>query len=281
LLGGKVRERVPFSAYLFYRYANNKGEGEISNAEQMVSFAEGLVKTHKFQTITYKNGVLPVEEEIATFIALRQAFPKHKIRMDPNAVWSVTTSVYVAKKLKDYDLEYLEDPTWGLRGMARVNKKAPWLTLASNMSVFAIEDLPPAVILDALDVILLDPHWYGGITRARLAAQICETFSLDTGMHSGTELGVSLAAMLHLAAVIPNLAAAPDSHYHHLTDDVIRGGKMKYENGEIAVPKGLGLGIELDRDKLAKYNEMSKTKAMGSWIEDPNRPSLVTYYPKW
>lgn len=281
LLGGKVRERVPFSAYLFYRYPNDQGGGEISNADQIVAFAESLVKKYGFKTLKFKNGVMPAEEEIETFMALRKAFSKLKIRMDPNAVWSVTTSVYVAKKLRDYDLEYLEDPTWGLCGMARVNRKAPWVTLASNMSVFSFEDLPPAIMLDVLDVILLDPHWYGGIHRARIAGQICETFSLDVGMHSGTELGISLAAMLHLAAVLPNLAAAPDSHYHHLLDDVIEGGKVKYENGEITVPTGPGLGVKLDYDKLAKYHEMSKSKSMGSWIEDPKKPSAVTYYPKW
>lgn len=281
LLGGKVRNRVPFSAYLFYRYPNDQGGGEISNPDHLLAFAENLVKKYAFKTLKFKNGVMPVEEEIEAFISLRKAFPRLKIRMDPNAVWSVTTSVYVAKKLRDYDLEYLEDPTWGLRGMARVNRKAPWVTLASNMSVFAFEDLPPAVMLDVLDVILLDPHWYGGIHRAQIAGRICETFSLDVGMHSGAELGVSLAAMLHLAAILPNLAAAPDSHYHHLLDDVIEGGKMKYENGEIAVPTGPGLGVKLDYDKLAKYHEMSKTRSMGSWIEDPKKPSEVTYYPKW
>jgi glucarate dehydratase len=94
-------------------------------------------------------------------------------------------------------------------------------------------------------------------------------------------LGVSLAAMLHLGAVLPNLAVAPDAHYHHLLDDVIEGGKLKYENGEIAVPSGPGLGVRIDYDKLARYHELSKKKAMGSWIEDPKKPSAVTYYPKW
>src|SRR5579871_3498832 len=156
LLGGKVRNHIPLSAYLFYRYPNEKNEGEVANAEQMVDLARSLVQQYGFQTIKYKNGVMSPDEEIATFKALRKAFPNHKIRMDPNAVWSVSTAVRVAKKLKDDDLEYLEDPTWGLRGMARVNRKAPWVTLASNMSVFAFEDLPVAALLDVLDVVLLD-----------------------------------------------------------------------------------------------------------------------------
>jgi glucarate dehydratase len=281
LLGGRLRDEIPFSAYLFYRYPNEQGQGEVSNAEQMVAFARELVSKYGFETLKYKNGVLAPDEEIDTFIALRQAFPTHKIRLDPNAAWTVTTAVRVARKLHDYDVEYLEDPVWGLRGMARVNAKAPWVTLASNMSVFSFEDLAPNVFLDAVDVALLDPHWYGGISRARLAGQICETLGVDVGMHSGAEFGISQAAMLHLAATLPNLVPAADSHYHHLLDDVIEGGKLKYHYGKMAVPRGPGLGVKLDRDKLAKYHEMSEKQQMGSWIEDPKRPGVVIFQPKW
>jgi glucarate dehydratase len=281
LLGGQVRDDVQFSAYLFYRYANEAGVGEVAGVEQMVKFAKELVSKYGFKTLKYKNGVLPPDEEIDTFIALRQAFPKHRIRLDPNAAWTVTTAIHVARRLHDYDMEYLEDPVWGLRAMQRVNAKAPWVTLASNMSVFAFEDLAPAVMEDVLDVVLLDPHWYGGIHRAKLAGQICEAMGVDAGMHSGAEFGISQAAMLHLAASLPNLTLAPDSHYHHLTDDIIEGGKMQYKNGGMSVPTGPGLGISLDRDKLARYHELSKRQEMGSWIEDPKRPGVITTQPKW
>jgi glucarate dehydratase len=281
LLGGRVRDEVQFSAYLFYRYANDAGSGEVSNVQQMVQFAQDLVNQHGFKTLKYKNGVLSPDEEIDTFIALRKAFPKHRIRLDPNAAWTVTTAIRVARRLHDYDLEYLEDPVWGLRAMQRVNQKAPWVTLASNMSVFAFEDLAPAVMGDVLDVVLLDPHWYGGIHRAKLAGQICDTMGLDAGMHSGAEFGISQAAMLHLAASLPNLTLAPDSHYHHLTDDIVEGGKMKYKNGGMSVPTGPGLGVSLDRDKLARYCELSRRQEMGSWIEDPRCPGVITTQPKW
>jgi len=281
LLGGRLRDEIPFCAYLFYRYPNEQSQGEVSNAEQMVGFARELVSKCGFETLKYKNGVLAPDEEIDTFIALRQAFPTHKIRLDPNAAWTVTTAVRVARKLHDYDVEYLEDPVWGLRGMARVNAKAPWVTLASNMSVFSFEDLVPNAFLEVVDVALLDPHWYGGISRARLAGQICETLGVDVGMHSGAEFGISQAAMLHLAATLPNLVLASDSHYHHLMDDVIEGGKLKYHDGKMAVPQGPGLGVKLDRDKLAKYHELSKQQQMGSWIEDPKQLGAVTIQPKW
>jgi glucarate dehydratase len=282
LFGGRVRDEITLSAYLFYRYPNDEKRGEISNAEQMVAFARGLVEKYGFGTLKYKNGVLPPDEEIETFIALRKAFPKLKIRLDPNAAWSVTTAVRVAQQLRDYDVEYLEDPVWSMRSMARVNAKIPWMLLASNMSVFAFEDLMPTALMDILDIVLLDPHWYGGITRAREAGQVCAAFGIDAGMHSGAEFGISQAAMLHLAAIIPNLLVAPDSHYHHLTDDIIEGGKLPYlPGGKMAVPKGPGLGVRLDRDKLAKYHELSKKRQMGSWIEDPRRPGAITIQPKW
>lgn len=281
IIGGKMRDEVPFSLYLFYRYANAGGQGEVSNPDQMASYVREQVAKHGFQSIKYKNGVLPPDEEVDTFISLRKTFPKMPIRLDPNAAWTVTTAIRVARRLHDYDLEYLEDPVWGMRALARVNAKAPWITLASNMSIFAFEDLVPNVAMDVLDIVLLDPHWYGGITRARLAAQVCETFGVDVGMHSGAEFGISQAAMIHLAASLPNLLLAPDSHYHHLTDDIIEGGKLRYIGGKMKVPEGPGLGVRLDRGKLARYHELSNKQQMGSWIEDPRRPGAITCQPKW
>ena len=105
--------------------------------------------------------------------------------------------------------------------------------------------------------------------------------SVLDNMHSGAEFGISQAAMLHLAASLPNLVLAPDSHYHHLTDDIIEGGKMKYKNGAMTVPTGPGLGVSLDRDKLARYHELSKRQEMGSWIQDPRKPGAITMQPKW
>ena len=281
LLGGRIRDEVAFAGYLFYRYPNAAGTGEISNIEHMVAFARNLVSQYGFKTLKYKNGVLAPDEEIATFTALREAFPKHRIRLDPNAVWTITTAVDVARRLHDYNMEYLEDPVWGMRAMQRVNAKVPWVTLASNMSVFAFEDLAPNIMSDVLDVVLLDPHWYGGIHRAKLAGQICEALGVDAGMHSGAEFGISQAAMLHLAACLPNLTLAADSHYHHLTDDILEGGKMQFRDGAMKVPTGPGLGVTLDRDKLARYHELSKQQEMGAWTEDSRRPGLIITQPKW
>ena len=86
--------------------------------------------------------------------------------------------------------------------------------------------------------------------------------------------------MLHLGATLPNLSFAADAHYHHLTDDIIRGGKMKYVNGEIAVPSGPGLGVELDRDKLKQYSELYKELGNYPYDRDPKRPDWFAITPE-
>ena len=87
------------------------------------------------------------------------------------------------------------------------------------------------------------------------------------------------ASMLHLGAVIPNLSFAADAHYHHLQDDVIEGGKMKYENGAIRVPDAPGLGVRLDRDKLAMYEEQYRRLGSYAYDQDPGRPGWTPLVP--
>jgi glucarate dehydratase len=85
--------------------------------------------------------------------------------------------------------------------------------------------------------------------------------------------------MLHLGACIPNLSFAADAHYHHLTDDIIEGGPLKYEGGAIVVPEGPGLGVRLDRDKLAEYAELYKRLGGYPYDQDPLRPGWTPTIP--
>jgi glucarate dehydratase len=88
-----------------------------------------------------------------------------------------------------------------------------------------------------------------------------------------------LSTMLHLGAVIPNLTFAADAHYHHLTDDIIEGGLMKYEGGSIAVPAGPGLGVTLDREKLRQYAELYRELGNYPYDRDPLRPGWSALVP--
>jgi glucarate dehydratase len=111
------------------------------------------------------------------------------------------------------------------------------------------------------------------------AATVCETFQLGVAVHSSGELGIQLATMLHLGAVLPNLSFAADAHYHHLTDDIIEGGLMRYESGTIRVPAGPGLGVKLNRDKLSEYHELYRRLGNYPYDQDPGRPGWTPIVP--
>ena len=258
LLGGAVRDQVPFSAYLFYKWAGRPGAepddwGEALDPDGIVAQAKRMVGEYGFTAIKLKGGVFPPHQEIAAVRALREAFPAHPLRLDPNAAWSPYTSLKVAREL-DGVLEYLEDPTAGIDGMAEVARKAP-MPLATNMCVVAFDHLPPAVRENAVQVILSDHHYWGGLRRSQLLAGICDTFGIGLSMHSNSHLGISLAAMVHLAAAVPSLSYACDTHWPWKTEDVVAGTPFTFAGGALGVPRGPGLGVELDRDALARLHE--------------------------
>jgi glucarate dehydratase len=74
-------------------------------------------------------------------------------------------------------------------------------------------------------------------------------------MHSNSHLGISLAAMTHLAAAVPNLTYALDTHWPWKDEDVIVEGALRFVDGAISVPSAPGLGVELDYDSLARLHE--------------------------
>ena len=79
----------------------------------------------------------------------------------------------------------------------------------------------------------------------------CATFKRGVSMHSNNHAGISLAAMTHLGASMPNLSHALDTHYPWQSEEVLTGGRFVFEDGSLPVPTGPGLGIELDRAALA------------------------------
>jgi glucarate dehydratase len=258
LLGGAVRPAVPFSAYLFYKWAGHPGAepdgfGAALDPAGIVAQARRLVDTYGFGSLKLKGGVFPPAEEIAAIEALRAEFPDHPLRIDPNANWTIPTSLAVAERLNGA-LEYLEDPTDGIAGMASVAAQTP-IPLATNMCVTTFADVPAAVATNAVRIILSDHHFWGGFRASLDLAAVCETFGLGLSMHSNTHLGISLAAMTHLAAATPLLTYACDTHSPWQVEDVIEPGSVVIRDGEVTVPEGPGLGVTLDEDALGRLHE--------------------------
>lgn len=260
LLGGKVREAVPFAAYLFYKWAAHPDDpdaepdpwGEALDPDGIVNQARRMVDRFGFGSLKLKGGVFPPEQEVEATRALAAAFPDLPVRIDPNAAWTVPTSKQVAADL-DGVLQYLEDPTPGRAGMAEVAASAP-MPLATNMCVVAFADIPESVRLGSVGVVLGDHHYWGGLRASGHLAAMCETFGIGMSMHSNSHLGISLAAMVHLAAATPNLTYACDTHTPWATEDVVRA-PLRLVDGAVTVPDAPGLGVQLDPDALERMHE--------------------------
>lgn len=260
ILGGRVRDRVPYSAYLFYKFEKHREApyepddwGEALTHEQVVAQARRMVETYGFGSIKLKAGVFDPDFEIETLRHLRRAFPDHPLRIDPNGGWSVETTRRVMPAL-DGLLEYLEDPAVDLDAMGEVATFAT-MPLATNMVTIAFGHIPKTLRLNAVQVVLSDHHYWGGLRATQHLAFMGRIFGWGISMHSNSHLGISLAAMTHVGATIPNLAYACDTHYPWQVEEVIAGGKLPIVGGSVAVPEGPGLGVTLDRDALAALHE--------------------------
>lgn len=260
LLGGAVRRDIPFSAYLFFKFSHEVDPGyasdpwgEVLSEAQLVNEARLMIETYGFGSIKLKAGALNPEHEVACLKALKAAFPNHPLRIDPNANWSLDTSIHMAALLKD-DLEYYEDPTPGLDAMAQLHA-ATGLPLATNMVVTDFDEFKRNLSTNGVQIVLSDHHYWGGLRATQVLAKMCDMHGLGLSMHSNSHLGISLMAMSHLAAVVPNLTYACDTHYPWQMEDVIRGGKVPIKNGCVTVGDAPGLGVELDYDALDRLHQ--------------------------
>jgi glucarate dehydratase len=279
LLGGKLRDAVPFASYLFFRHpANEARDGEVRTAEQLVTHARALKAEHGFTSHKLKGGVFPPDYELACYRALAEAFPADSLRYDPNAALPLEEAIRFGRAIEDLRNDYYEDPVWGLNGMRQV-RAAVRIPTATNTVVVNFEQLATNLRDPAVDVVLLDTTFWGGIRPCIKAAAVCETFQTSIAVHSSGELGIQLATMLQLGAVLPNLTFAGDAHYHHLADDIIEGGKLAYRDGAIAVPDAPGLGVRLDRDRVERWAEHHRRVGGYPYDRDPQRPGWFALVP--
>lgn len=273
VIGGRIRDEVLFSAYPFYKHAGGGGEGddaredeygEVLTPEALTGEVKQMIDRYGFRSVKFKGGVLDPDLEIETVQLLRQEFgPDVPLRIDPNSAWTVETSVRVGKSLAE-ELSgggYLEDPTAGLENMAEVRRRllaeGVQTPLASNVAVTCFADIPRALELDAVQIVLCDHHYWGGMRQVQHLAKLCKVFGLGLSMHSNSHLGVSLMAMAHVAAATPHLTYACDTHYPWQSeeDEVAAGGRVPIVNGCVRIPERPGLGVELDYDQLARGRE--------------------------
>ncbi|GAC1474520.1 MAG: glucarate dehydratase family protein [Isosphaeraceae bacterium] len=280
LLGGPVRDPVEFAAYLFYRYPadhplvladsrlvdpRGKGDraldhwGEVRSPESMAAMARAFHDRWGFRVFKLKGGVLSPDSERETLDALAKALgPRALLRIDPNGRWKVETAIRIGKALTRLPMEYYEDPVVGQAAMAEV-RRATGLKMSTNMCVTRFEHLAEALRVQPIDVLLADHHYFGGFAGCQALGPVCDAAGWTLSQHSNSHSGLTMAAMIHLAAAIPQLTTASDTHYPWLPDDadILDGPRLPITGGMMAVPTGPGLGVSLDRDKLARAHEVA------------------------
>lgn len=304
VVGGRVRDEVPFSAYLFYKHAGGGGLGDDAREDEygealdpasIVRQARQMIGKYGFREIKLKGGVLHPEVEIESIRALRREFgPEYPLRIDPNCAWSLEMSVRVGRSLKEELSEggYLEDPCVGLDGMAEVRRRLRGegidMPMASNVAVTHFAQVVEAERMDAVQVVLSDPHYWGGVRALQRLSDLCETLRLGVSMHSNNHLGISMMTMAHAAAAAPHVLYACDTHYPWQTekDEVVDGGRIPFTNGSVRIPDKPGLGVELDYDQIARgkerydrlpYRKRDDEAEMRSRV-DPNWKRIL---PRW
>jgi glucarate dehydratase len=288
VLGGAVRDHIDLAAYCFYRYASPTHQA-VTTPDEMASYAYDLVQKYGFGTVKLKAGVQEPAIELETLRAIRDLLPHVKLRIDPNAAWTPVTAMGLLGPLAEIGLEYLEDPVAGQAGMAAIRRNTD-IPLSTNMCVVDFDDLPGALALGSVDVILSDPWYWGGPLPTKTLADFCKLHGVGVGMHSGIELGIGMAAMAHTGVTIPQLTLAVDAHYHHLVDDVITGPRLLPSgDGRLAPPSGAGWGVELDEQKVAEYRELHDSGRFQNLYvagdsgngADRFRPSWSPVMPAW
>ena len=311
LLGdGQQRSEVEMLGYLFFignrkltplPYQSQPDEkcdwyrvrhDEAMTPDAVVRLAEAAYEKYGFNDFKLKGGVLPGEDEIDTACALKKRFPDARITVDPNGAWLLDEAIALCKGMQDV-LTYAEDPCGAEQGysgrevMAEF-RRATGLPVATNMIATNWREMQHAVMLNAVDIPLADPHFWT-LSGAVRVAQLCDDWGLTWGCHSNNHFDISLAMFTHVGAAAPGKPTAIDTHWIWQEGNQ-RLTKQPFEikGGMVQVPATPGLGVELDMDQVMKAHELYQKHGLGArddalamqylipeWTFDNKRPCMV------
>ncbi|WP_114560787.1 enolase C-terminal domain-like protein [Desertihabitans aurantiacus] len=314
LLGdGQQRESVPMLGYLFYvadpdrtdlPYVRGDAVGageqdrwsalrreEAMTPEAVVALAEAAQERYGFSDFKLKGGVLAGDEEAAAVTALAERFPEARITLDPNGGWLLADAIRICSGLHGV-LAYAEDPCGAEQGFSGREtmaefRRATGMRTATNMVATDWRQLAHAVRSAAVDIPLADPHFWTMAGSVRVA-QLCAEFGLTWGSHSNNHLDVSLAMFTQVGAAAPGEITALDTHWIWQDGQGITTRPPEIRDGAVQVPDAPGLGVQLDRERLAEAHARYTEHGLGArddatamqylvpgWTFDPKRPCLV------
>lgn len=286
LLGeGQQRDSVAMLGYLFYigdkkqtdlPYASAADAADdwqrlrhekAMDAKSIVALAEAAYQRYGFKDFKLKGGVLRGEEEMEAIVALSERFPDARITLDPNGGWLLKDAIRICRGRGDV-LAYAEDPcgaegVFSGREVMAEFRRATGLPTATNMIATDWRELSHTIHLQSVDIPLADPHFWTMQGSVRVA-QICQTWGLTWGSHSNNHFDISLAMFTHVAAAAPGKVTAIDTHWIWQDGQRLTKAPLQIVDGQVAVPKQAGLGVELDMVEVEKAHQLYLQHGLGA-----------------
>lgn len=309
---GKQRDEVEMLGYLFYVSDKNKVPAgdmqyldesdstdpwfrlrreEILTPERVVEEAEALTEKYGFKNFKLKGGVLAGSEEMEACRALKKRFPDARINIDPNGAWSLQEAIDLCRDMHDV-ITYMEDPCgpeagYSSREIMREFKNATQFQVATNMIATDWRQFYHTVSLNACDIILADPHFWGFDGAIRMS-QLLTSWGLTWGVHSNNHFDITLAAFAQVGCAAVGDPAPMDTHWIWQDGQNLLLDAPQIVNGKLRLPDAPGLGVHLNMKRVeeanALYNSMpthDRDDAMAmqylipNWKYDHKKPCLV------
>ncbi|MGD0949053.1 MAG: mandelate racemase/muconate lactonizing enzyme family protein [Candidatus Binatia bacterium] len=195
-----------------------------------------------------------VAEDAARLAAVRAAVgPQVGLRIDANGVWTLDEALRFLPQLAAYDLDYVEQPVADAAVLAQV-RRAVDVPIAADECVTDAAAVQRLAALRAADVIIVKPALLG--LRAAIAvvrtAQAC---GMNVVVTSVLDTSVGIAAALHLAATLPDPVLPCGLATASLLAGDLAREPLVPRNGWLEVPRGPGLGIQLDTEMLQRWGD--------------------------
>lgn len=260
LLGGRQRAEIPFSEYFAYRAGHEQSPAEVAG------FCARMAEEHGSTVFEGKVAVRPPDEDVHLVREVRAAIgAEAMLRLDANMGWKPATAERVLSLVEPFDVANVEEPVASFADLAQLR--------GSTTIPFSAHtpDVELAAELGAPDTIVIGLGPCGGIAGTRRFISACERAGVGFWFYSG-DLGVATAAYLHLAAAIPYLHQPSQSLLRWTSDDVVAGGPFSPEGGNVPVPVGPGLGVELDEKALERCVERYARLGAYDFYSGPDLP---------
>jgi muconate cycloisomerase len=242
LLGGMYHDRLPVAWLL------NVDDVPAAIAEAEVWLARGIT------VFKLKVAEGDPEQELQAVDAIARAVRgKARLRADANGGWDEATAARMIPRLAALGVECIEQPVprGNLVAMARLVRSS-FIPVMADESVYTPEEALSVVRSEAAHAFCLKLAKTGGILATKKMAAIAEAAGFSCVISTMLETSLGCAAALHFAASTRavNLGCELVGPLF-LTGDIVEE-PLRYEQGQVLVPGGPGLGVTLDEAKLRR-----------------------------